>query len=162
MHKEDELHQFRPRRTNGHTAANHFQKGYEELEEVKTTKFIEQSTAYADVTADVLNPEEISDEDFQHALESLIAQVNEESANGNNLDEETDLEDGEGNGEDTIGGMEYSDNEGEGIPASNSEDGEVNEMSPAEDSEDNRADKEMSEVEEENIDEYVAAESEED
>ncbi|KAJ7847450.1 hypothetical protein B0H14DRAFT_2357176 [Mycena olivaceomarginata] len=162
MHKEDELHQFRPGRTNGHAAANHFQKGYEELEEVKITNFIEQSTAYADVTADVLNPEEISDEDFQHALDSLIAQANEESANGNNSDEETDLEDGEGNGEDTIGGMEYSDDEGEEFPASDSEDGEVDETSPAEDSEDDRADEEMSEVEEENIDEYVAAESEED
>jgi hypothetical protein len=57
MHREDELHRFRPGRTNGHAAVNFFAKGYEALEEGKIADFIAQSTAYADVTADALNPE---------------------------------------------------------------------------------------------------------
>ncbi|KAF8147015.1 hypothetical protein K438DRAFT_1525181, partial [Mycena galopus ATCC 62051] len=52
-HKGDELHRFRPGHTNGHATVNFFQKGFKELEEGKIANFIQQSTAYADVTADV-------------------------------------------------------------------------------------------------------------
>ncbi|KAJ7501869.1 hypothetical protein B0H11DRAFT_2188720 [Mycena galericulata] len=62
MHKEDELHLFRPGRTNGHAAVNVFERGYERLEEGRLDNFIEQSTAYADIMADVLNLENISDD----------------------------------------------------------------------------------------------------
>ncbi|KAJ7685894.1 hypothetical protein B0H17DRAFT_1204590 [Mycena rosella] len=57
MHKEDELHLFRPGRTNGHAEVNFFHRGYERLEESRMANFIEQSTAYADIMRDVLNPE---------------------------------------------------------------------------------------------------------
>ncbi|KAJ6568126.1 hypothetical protein B0H10DRAFT_1658796, partial [Mycena sp. CBHHK59/15] len=44
MHKEDELHLFRPGRTMGHAAVNYLERGYERLEDGRMDHFIEQST----------------------------------------------------------------------------------------------------------------------
>ncbi|KAJ7759724.1 hypothetical protein DFH07DRAFT_725163, partial [Mycena maculata] len=44
MHKEDQLHLFRPGRTMGHAAINFFEEGYEKLEDSRITKFIRDST----------------------------------------------------------------------------------------------------------------------
>ncbi|KAJ7201866.1 hypothetical protein GGX14DRAFT_571124 [Mycena pura] len=54
MHKEDELHLFRPGRTMGHAAINYFGRGYERLDDGRMDHFIEQSTAYSDIMIDVL------------------------------------------------------------------------------------------------------------
>jgi hypothetical protein len=113
MHREDELHRFRPGRTNGHAAVNFFAKGYEALEEGKITDFIAQSTAYADVTADVLNPEDISDEEIQKALDKLVAQARSEAMDANNLDDKPESEHGDGNDDEIVGGMDYSDDDDE-------------------------------------------------
>ncbi|KAJ7327496.1 hypothetical protein DFH08DRAFT_710387 [Mycena albidolilacea] len=56
MHKEDELHSFRPGRTLGLAAVNYFGQGYERLEDGRMDQFIEQSTAYSDIMIDVLRP----------------------------------------------------------------------------------------------------------
>jgi hypothetical protein len=52
MHKEDELHLFRPGRTMGHAAINYFGRGYQRLEDGRMDHFIEQSTAYSDIMID--------------------------------------------------------------------------------------------------------------
>ncbi|KAJ6478357.1 hypothetical protein C8R45DRAFT_756407, partial [Mycena sanguinolenta] len=44
MHKEDQLHLFRPGRTNGHAVVNYFERGYERLDEGRMDNFIRQST----------------------------------------------------------------------------------------------------------------------
>ncbi|KAJ6579351.1 hypothetical protein B0H10DRAFT_1676916, partial [Mycena sp. CBHHK59/15] len=44
MHKEDQLHLFRPGRTNGHAAVNFFERGFERLDEDRMDNFIRQST----------------------------------------------------------------------------------------------------------------------
>ncbi|KAJ6495854.1 hypothetical protein DFH09DRAFT_1448534, partial [Mycena vulgaris] len=54
MHREDELHLFRPGRTMEHTAVNYLERGYERLEDGCMVHFIAQSTAYSDVMIDVL------------------------------------------------------------------------------------------------------------
>ncbi|KAJ7812437.1 hypothetical protein B0H14DRAFT_2208379, partial [Mycena olivaceomarginata] len=54
MHKEDELHSFRPGRTLGYAAVNYFGQGYERLEDGRMDYFIQQSTAYSDIMIDVL------------------------------------------------------------------------------------------------------------
>ncbi|KAK7059604.1 hypothetical protein R3P38DRAFT_2388527, partial [Favolaschia claudopus] len=54
MHKEDELHLFRPHRTYGQAAINHLGTGYERLEDGRMKTFIEQSTAYSDIVIDVV------------------------------------------------------------------------------------------------------------
>ncbi|KAJ6610317.1 hypothetical protein B0H10DRAFT_2293130 [Mycena sp. CBHHK59/15] len=63
MHKEDQLHLFRPGRSMGHAAVNFFERGYEKLEDTQLTKFIRDSTAYADITKDVLDGQEHDDWD---------------------------------------------------------------------------------------------------
>ncbi|KAJ7693285.1 hypothetical protein B0H14DRAFT_3531191 [Mycena olivaceomarginata] len=67
--------------------------------------------AYADVTADVLNPEDISDKDFQKALDKLIVQARSEVTDANNLEDNPESEDGDGNGDEIVGGLDYSDDE---------------------------------------------------
>ncbi|KAK7015808.1 hypothetical protein R3P38DRAFT_3321613 [Favolaschia claudopus] len=110
MHKEDELHQFRPGRTHGHAAVNFFEKGYTELESGKLQNFIEQSTAYAEVTAD-------------EALDRLLKQVQEEELADSNREEESDaeLDDGAGDGGKNIGGLIYSDDEDDSSDESDSD-----------------------------------------
>ncbi|KAJ6617040.1 hypothetical protein B0H10DRAFT_1948722 [Mycena sp. CBHHK59/15] len=157
MHKEDELHLFRPGRTNGHAAVNFLQQGYERLEESRMENFIQQSTAYSDIMVDVLNPGNISDEvdaeNFQQALEKMIAEANQNALE----DSDSDFEDSDaGDGDIGIHGMDYSD------PDSDSEDDEeglfssgraTNEDLPEASSD--AEDAEISELEEEEIDKFV-------
>ncbi|KAJ7768603.1 hypothetical protein DFH07DRAFT_1007816 [Mycena maculata] len=146
MYREDELHLFRSGRTNGHAATNFFEKGYQLLEEGKIADFIDQSTAYADITAEVLNPQAISDEEFQRAIKELIAQdVNSED---------------DGSGDETVGGMQYSEDEDEEDDGSE-DDGlrGVDEVS-AEDPEGGSDGEVMSEFEEEDMDKCVSVEAE--
>ncbi|KAJ6616002.1 hypothetical protein B0H10DRAFT_2219881 [Mycena sp. CBHHK59/15] len=89
--KEDELHFRRSKRTYGLAFTNFSERGYEQLKNSRIGDFIEQSTAYADVTAAVLNPENISEEDeerFQETLDQLIAEANRESLEENESDED--------------------------------------------------------------------------
>ncbi|KAJ7602744.1 hypothetical protein DFH06DRAFT_1351097 [Mycena polygramma] len=124
MHQEDELHLFRSGRTYGHAALNFFDQGYEQLGAGRLDNFIEQSTAYADITADVLNPSSESDEEgeaeFQETLARLLAQANSEPTDASDSDE-SDSEDGDGDGDIGLRGMQYSDDELES--SSESEDG---------------------------------------
>ncbi|KAJ6628483.1 hypothetical protein B0H10DRAFT_2209395 [Mycena sp. CBHHK59/15] len=157
MHKEDELHLFRPGHTNGHAAVNFLQQGYERLEESRMENFIQQSTAYSDIMVDVLNPGNISDEvdaeNFQQALEKMIAEANQHPLE----DSDSDFEDSDaGDGDIGIHGMDYSD------PDSDSEDDEeglfssgraTNEDLPEASSD--AEDAEISELEEEEIDKFV-------
>ncbi|KAF8057175.1 hypothetical protein FPV67DRAFT_1566211 [Lyophyllum atratum] len=53
MHKEDELHRFRPGRSMGHAAANTFNLGYARLDEGRMESFIENSLPYARIVADM-------------------------------------------------------------------------------------------------------------
>ncbi|KAJ7635907.1 hypothetical protein B0H17DRAFT_1149619 [Mycena rosella] len=112
MHKEDELHLFRPGRTNGYAAVNFFHRGYERLEESRMANFIEQSTAYADIMRDVLNPENISEaseDDIQQTLERMIAEANQEASEDSDSDDDTDSQ--VDDGDIHIHGMEYSDDD---------------------------------------------------
>ncbi|KAJ6628088.1 hypothetical protein B0H10DRAFT_2209763 [Mycena sp. CBHHK59/15] len=89
--KEDELHFRRSKRTYGLAFTNFSESGYEQLKNSRIGDFIEQSTAYADVTAAVLNPENISAEDeerFQETLDQLIAEANRKSLEENESDED--------------------------------------------------------------------------
>jgi hypothetical protein len=53
MYKEDELHPFCSKRTMGHAAVNRFDRGYKRLQEGRIDEFLKQSTAYADILAEI-------------------------------------------------------------------------------------------------------------
>jgi hypothetical protein len=154
MHKEDELHLFRSGRTNGHAAINFLEQGLERLADSRMKNFVEQSTAYSDVMTDVLDPKEISDEQFQRDLDKLIAQANREPTDDSDLDSDSELEDGEG--DDTLHGMKYSDDEEES-------DSELEDDMPrdagnisADDEPDEGSDgDEISELEDQDVDKFI-------
>ncbi|KAJ7089959.1 hypothetical protein C8R44DRAFT_957834 [Mycena epipterygia] len=164
MHKEDELHLLRPGRTHGHAAVNFFEQGYERLEEGRIDNFIQQSTAYADIMVDVLNPENIPDEteeEFQERLEKMIAEASGEipQPEDSDSDGETDSEVEEG--DIGIHGMEYSDDDSDAEPEA---DGiqpiarEADEVLSAAESDDGA--EELSELEEEQMDEFIIEQEE--
>ncbi|RDB16838.1 hypothetical protein Hypma_002483 [Hypsizygus marmoreus] len=53
MHKEDQLHCFRSKRSMGHAAVNTFNRGYERLDEGRLKTFLKQSLSYAQVLKDM-------------------------------------------------------------------------------------------------------------
>ncbi|KAK6996062.1 hypothetical protein R3P38DRAFT_3329624 [Favolaschia claudopus] len=82
MHKEDELHLFQSGRTLGHASINYFARGYEKLEDGRIQKFIHDSTAYSDITKDVLSGEEHDfwDVNMQDRVTAMLAAHDAEDA----------------------------------------------------------------------------------
>ncbi|KAJ6622557.1 hypothetical protein B0H10DRAFT_2214204 [Mycena sp. CBHHK59/15] len=121
MHREDELHLFRPGRTMGHAAVNYFERGYQHLEDGRMDHFIEQSTAYSDIMIDVLrqspdDPEPTASRTEQEELDRLIQYAIENPdmfPDDSDSEEEDDGGDDETDNEGDIGihGLEYSDDE---------------------------------------------------
>ncbi|KAJ6631665.1 hypothetical protein B0H10DRAFT_1772569 [Mycena sp. CBHHK59/15] len=159
MHKEDQLHLFRPGRTNGHAAVNFFERGFERLDEDRMDNFIRQSTAYADIMADAVNLGNVTDEReeelFRQALEKMLAEA---EANQNSAQDKSDEEEDSeaSDGDPGIHGMEYySDDSGDesesdaALPSPRPTD----DTSAEEESDDGG--EEMSEVEEERMDKIV-------
>ncbi|KAJ7846812.1 hypothetical protein B0H13DRAFT_2285702 [Mycena leptocephala] len=125
MHKEDELHLFRPGRTMGHAAINYFGRGYQRLEDGRMDHFIEQSTAYSDIMIDVLQqsgnaPMLTTSTDEEQELERMIQYAidnpdlfpdpfPEDSDEEDNGDDDGDVTDDEGDV--GIHGLEYLDEE---------------------------------------------------
>ncbi|KAJ7130913.1 hypothetical protein C8R46DRAFT_1235915 [Mycena filopes] len=150
MYKEDELHLFRPGRTMGHAAVNFYARGYEKLEDSRIAKFIQDSTAYSDVTKDVLDGKEYDnwDEDMQLRFDEMLNVADEDPDSG--AESETESMRGDGSGDPGLHGLDYSDNESEPDNGgfygpeddSGSEDG-------------NEEDEVRSEIEEEGMDTYV-------
>ncbi|KAJ7105862.1 hypothetical protein C8R44DRAFT_715216 [Mycena epipterygia] len=151
MHKEDQLHLFRPGRTMGHAAVNFFERGYEKLEDTQLTKFIRDSTAYADITKDVLDGQEYDDwdEEQQRKHDQMQQDAGEDSDSED--ESETEVMAGDNSGDPGIRGIDYSDDESES-------DGETLDFGAEETNEDLEGDEEdevRSEMEEEEMDKYV-------
>ncbi|KAJ7447560.1 hypothetical protein B0H11DRAFT_1878681 [Mycena galericulata] len=125
MHKEDELHLFRPGRTMKHAAVNYLERGYQRLEDERMDHFIEQSTAYSDIMIDVLrqsqgqpevttpSPPEDEDVELQRLIQFAIDNPDmfpedQDEDSGSEDEEEVDAESG---GDIGIHGLEYSDDE---------------------------------------------------
>ncbi|KAJ7263041.1 hypothetical protein C8J57DRAFT_1071083 [Mycena rebaudengoi] len=164
MHKEDQLHFFRSKRSMGHAALNFLGRGYEALDDSRMDKFIDDSTAYSDIMKDVLSggvEEDISDEEIQRKINEIFA---EEAARGDrdgaNADDDSDGEESvDGHGDVGVHGMDYSDAEESDDPDDlECDPGDVSEEQDY-DSDGNEMD---SELEEETIDRHVDAVSEED
>ncbi|KAJ7113608.1 hypothetical protein C8R44DRAFT_881891 [Mycena epipterygia] len=161
MHKEDQLHLFRPGRTMGHAAVNFFARGYEKLEDSSIEKFIRDSTAYSDITRDVLSGEETDhwDDETQRKFDQMLQDAQNGSASDEDSESETqsDSEAEEDSGDIGVHGMEYSDEESQKSDDEDSEtgffgfSGEV----PGVDVEGLQENEELSEVEEEQLDTYV-------
>ncbi|KAJ7458253.1 hypothetical protein FB451DRAFT_1406554 [Mycena latifolia] len=153
MHREDELHLFRPGRTMGHASLNFFERGYEKLEDNRIAKFIQESTAYSDITKDVLNGEEHDDwdEEKQKKFDAMLLQDPEQDSDEES-ESERESEDGDDAGDIGVHGILYSDEE------SDDEDAESLGLG-GQDSEDNlegdEENEELSEIEEEQMDNYV-------
>ncbi|KAJ7681091.1 hypothetical protein B0H17DRAFT_1138662 [Mycena rosella] len=81
MHKEDQLHLFRPGRMLGHASVNFFGQGYEKLADSRIAKFIAESTAYSDITKNVLSGEEHDDwdEEMQKKFDAMLQDPDDES-----------------------------------------------------------------------------------
>ncbi|KAJ7822717.1 hypothetical protein B0H14DRAFT_2598287 [Mycena olivaceomarginata] len=99
MHKEDQLHLFRPDRTMGHAAVNFYGRGYEKLEDGRIDKFIRESTAYSDITKDVLEGQEYDDwdEEKQRNFERWQSPGDENS--DSDTESETESMKGDGSGD---------------------------------------------------------------
>ncbi|KAJ7687731.1 hypothetical protein B0H17DRAFT_1160422 [Mycena rosella] len=142
MHKEDQLHLYRPGRTMGHASLNYYALGYEKLDDTRIAKFIEESTAYSDITKDRRVDEVVKDHDAVNSDEE--PEIEPEIEDG---------EDGDDAGDGTMHGIDYSDQESE-----RSDDEDIDrqeEDEPEEDMEGHNENEEQSEVEEEQMDQYV-------
>ncbi|KAJ7784967.1 hypothetical protein DFH07DRAFT_726168 [Mycena maculata] len=155
MHKEDQLHLFRPGRSMGHATVNFFEHGYQKLEDTHIAKFIRESTAYSDITKDVLDGQEYDDwdEEMQKKFDQWQA---EQAAVGEDSDSEAESETesvtGDDSGDVGIGGMDYSDTESE-----SDEEGQrsLRFEEPEDDLEGAQENEDLSEMEEEGMDNYV-------
>ncbi|KAJ6562926.1 hypothetical protein B0H10DRAFT_2239795 [Mycena sp. CBHHK59/15] len=110
--------------------------------EKRLTKFIRDSTAYADITKDVLDGQEHDDWDEEQ-------QRNEDSDSED--ESETESMAGDNSGDPGIRGIDYSDDESE----SDGETLDFGAEEPNEDSEGDEEDEVRSEMEEEEMDKYV-------
>ncbi|KAJ7867127.1 hypothetical protein B0H13DRAFT_2236750 [Mycena leptocephala] len=141
MHKEDQLHLFRPGRTMGHAALNFYQRGYEKLDDTRLAKFIHDSTAYSDIVKDVLDGKEKFD----------IWQQEGGGDSDSELESETESMAGDGSGDIGLHGMDYSDNESE----ESDDDLGFGREEPEENCEGDEENENLSEMEEEDIDKYI-------
>ncbi|KAJ6471022.1 hypothetical protein C8R45DRAFT_1165764 [Mycena sanguinolenta] len=90
MHKEDQLHLYRPGRTMGHISINFYARGYEKLEDTHLNKFIKDSTAYSDITKDVLSGDEHDhwDEEMQRQTDQILHK--DDTTNSDDSDDESE------------------------------------------------------------------------
>ncbi|KAJ7725278.1 hypothetical protein DFH07DRAFT_783025 [Mycena maculata] len=156
MHKEDQRHLYRPGRTMGHASINFYAQGNEKLEESQIDKFIRESTAYSDITKDVLSGEEHDhwDEEMQKKIDNIL-QDHDTMVSDCDSDNESGAESDAGDdaGED-LGGIDYSDD------SEKSDDEEMDrdlggQDESDEDLEGQKENEELSEMEEEEMDQYV-------
>ncbi|KAJ6608566.1 hypothetical protein B0H10DRAFT_2226748 [Mycena sp. CBHHK59/15] len=113
MHKEDQLHLFRPGRSMGYAAVNFFERGYEKLEDTQLTKFIRDSTAYADITKYVLDGQEHDDWDEEQQRKYDQMQQNTSEDSDSEDESETESMAGDNSGDPGIRGIDFSDDESE-------------------------------------------------
>ncbi|KAJ7737519.1 hypothetical protein B0H16DRAFT_1325909 [Mycena metata] len=156
MYKEDELHLYRPGRTMGHASLNYYARGYEKLEDSGIAKFIEESTAYSDIVKDVLSGEEHDDWDveMQRRIDEVLKDHDAmDTQSDGEPESEGEGEDGNDAGDESLHGIDYSDDESEKSDEEESNPREDDESE--EDVEGREENEQLSEVEEEQMDQYI-------
>ncbi|KAJ6561028.1 hypothetical protein B0H10DRAFT_1966650 [Mycena sp. CBHHK59/15] len=138
----------------GHASVNFFAVGYEKLEDTRIAKFIKDSTAYSDITKDVLNGEEHDtwDEEMQRKFDEALLDPHPDS--DEELESEPESDDEDVPGDISIRGILYPEDESD---ASDEEDGsrDFGEQEPEDDLEGREENEELSEIEEEQMDNYM-------
>lgn len=86
MHKEDQLHLFRPKRSMGHAVINTFDRGYKRLDEGRIRKFLKQSLPYAKILKD-MKLSETPRENLGETDDNIIEEEDSDSGNDDDDDE---------------------------------------------------------------------------
>lgn len=110
MHREDELHSYRPGRTMGHEATNFFARGYERLDSGRIQEFIQASTAYADIMRDVLSGQE---KDTWNATQQQLWEnmMQEDLTDYGSDSDEEDAEKEDSTGDPSLQGLVYDESD---------------------------------------------------
>ncbi|KAF7293112.1 hypothetical protein MKEN_01468500 [Mycena kentingensis (nom. inval.)] len=112
IYKDEELHLFRSGRTMGHIATNFYERGYDRLLDSRLQQFIEESTAYLDITRDAVSGKEEDDwdETKQRAYEQQLrdAQTIRPEPSDSEEDDTVEDEPAQDSAGKDLGGMDYS------------------------------------------------------